>query len=56
MLEDGAAIDDEGAGAGALELPEEAVSLLPQAVKVSAAAAVRPIPAIRRLRTKNHSN
>jgi hypothetical protein len=56
MLEEGAAMEDEGAGAGALELPEEAVSLLPHAVSVSAAAAVRPMPAIRRLRTRNHSN
>jgi hypothetical protein len=54
MLGAGAAIEADGAGA--LELPEEAVSLLPQAVSVSAAAAVRPIPAIRSLVTKIHSN
>ncbi|GLY38096.1 hypothetical protein Amsp01_041200 [Amycolatopsis sp. NBRC 101858] len=53
-LEDGAAIDEDGAGA--LLEADEPVSLLPHAVRVRAAAAVRPIPAIRRLRTKNHSN
>ncbi|GLY43444.1 hypothetical protein Amsp01_094670 [Amycolatopsis sp. NBRC 101858] len=53
-LEDGAAIDEDGAGA--LLEADEPVSLLPHAVRVSAAAAVRPIPAIRRLRTRIHSN
>jgi hypothetical protein len=52
--DDGAAIEDDGAGA--LLEADEAVSLLPHAVRVNAAAAVRPIPARRRLRTKNHSN
>ncbi|GAB3147276.1 hypothetical protein GCM10027258_40420 [Amycolatopsis stemonae] len=54
MLDGGAAIDEEGAAA--LELLDDPVELLPQAVRVSAAAAVRPIPAIRRLRTRIHSN
>jgi hypothetical protein len=49
-LGDGAAIDDDGAGA--LELPEEAVSLPLHAVSESAATAVKPIPATRSLVTK----
>ncbi|GLY44484.1 hypothetical protein Amsp01_105070 [Amycolatopsis sp. NBRC 101858] len=53
-LEDGAAADEDGAGA--LLDEEEAESLPLHAVSVSAAAAVRPIPAIRRLRTRIHSN
>ncbi|MGW5718318.1 hypothetical protein ACWEVP_19280 [Amycolatopsis sp. NPDC003865] len=52
MLDDGA-IDDDGAGAGALlELPEEAVSLPLHAVSESAATAAMPIPATRSLVTK----
>jgi hypothetical protein len=49
----GAAIDEDGAGAGALlELPEEAVSLPLHAVSESAATAAKPIPATRSLVTK----
>jgi hypothetical protein len=49
-LDDGAAIEEDGAGA--LELPEEAVSLPLHAVSDSAATAMTPIPATRILVTK----
>jgi hypothetical protein len=49
-LDDGAATEEDGAGA--LELPEEAVSLPLHAVSDSAATAMTPIPATRSLVTK----
>jgi len=55
-LDIGADIEEDGAGAEALlELPDEALSLLLQAVRASAATAVKPIPATRSLLTENHS-
>ncbi|WP_309235547.1 hypothetical protein [Amycolatopsis sp. SID8362] len=50
-LDDGAAIDDDGA-IELLELPDEAVSLLLHAVSERAATAATPIPATRSLVTK----
>ncbi|MEU7783226.1 hypothetical protein, partial [Amycolatopsis sp. NPDC049159] len=49
-LDDGAATEEDGAGA--LELPDEAVSLLLHAASERAATAATPIPATRSLVTK----